>query len=777
MRIQKLFFSIAIMATNLSDHQNIAPLFTTATRHHQAGRLDEAEAIYREILQRYPDHPESLQFLGLISHSRGQSEQGIELIRKAISINPVTADFYNNLGAVYKQMGRYLEALECYQTAINLLPDHAEAFNNLGNVYREQGRVNEARTAFEKALSIKPDFSRAHNNLGLIQQAGNELAEAEKSFSKAIDLDSNYTEAMFNRANTLQAMGKLDEAVGEYQKVIQANPAFTSAYVNLANLYAARQNYQEAKKLYVAALKINQNLFDACFNLGRILFQEKEIDRALELLNRARQIKPNLPAVYNHLGLCQFELNHVDRSIEFYQIAIKLNQNFAEAHYNLGNALYKRFKLLDAAEAYQKAVDQKPDFAEALNNLGNVLTELGKIQEGEDALKKALKINPEYDAAFNNLGNIHKQKGQKSKAIECYNRALEINPDYPEAHRHLALSNKYRKNDSAHEERIKSILKKEGLSSTARMHLNFALGKIYDDRNMPEQAFMAYKQANDIRHEEMEFDVERHHQYIDRLINTYSDSFFKKRKKFGHQSEVPVFVVGMPRSGTTLVEQIITSHPDAVAGGELIAIHQMESSIGNHIRSTTPYPENATYLDEVATMNLSRYYLNFISDFSKDAPRITDKMPDNFLSLGFIRLLFPNARIVHCRRTPQDTCLSIYFQFFVQANAYAYDLETLGRYYNEYLRLMEYWRQSPHINMLEVQYEDLVNNQEEISRQIIEYTGLEWHDDCLSFHKNKRPVRTASSDQVRRPMYKGSIGRWRSYEEYLEPLNSVLEKQ
>ena len=763
------------MATNLSDNQDIAPMLTTATRHHQAGRLDEAEAMYREILQRYPEHPESLQFLGLISHSRGQSEKAIELIRKAISINPVTADFYNNLGAVYKQMGRYLEAVECYQTAINLIPDHAEAFNNLGNVYREQGRIKEARTAFEKALSIKPDFSRALNNLGLTQHAEKELTEAEASFNKAIETDGNYDDAVFNRANVLQAMGKVDEAMSEFQKAIKMNPAFTSAYINLANLFAGNQNFQEAKKLYVSALKINQNLFDACFNLGRILFQEKEIERALELLNRARQIKPNLPAVYNHIGLCQFELNQIDRAIEFYQIAIKLNQNYPEAHYNMGNALYKRYKLLDAADAYKKAVELKPDFAEALNNLGNVLTELGKIKEGEDALKQALEINPEYDAALNNLGNIHKQKGQKSKAIECYNRALELNPDYPEAHRHLALSTKYKKNDSAHEEQIKSILNKEGLTDNARMHLYFALGKIYDDRNMPEAAFNAYQQANNIRHEEMGFDIDRHRQYIDRIINTYSDSFFNKRKKFGHQSEVPVFVVGMPRSGTTLVEQIITSHPDAVAGGELIAIHQMEASIGNQIRSTTPYPENATFLDEISTMNLANYYLKFISDFSKDAPRITDKMPDNFLSLGFIRLLFPNAHIIHCRRIPQDTCLSIYFQFFVQANAYAYDLETLARYYNEYLRLMEYWRQSPHINFFEVQYEELVNNQEEISRQLIESVGLEWHDDCLSFHKNKRPVRTASSDQVRRPMYKGSIERWKNYEEFLEPLNAVLD--
>ena len=185
---------------------------------------------------------------------------------------------------------------------------------------------------------------------------------------------------------------------------------------------------------------------------------------------------------------------------------------------------------------------------------------------------------------------------------------------------------------------------------------------------------------------------------------------------------------------------------------------------------TTPYPENVRLLDEQNALNFSNEYIKYLRTFSEDAERITDKMPDNFLSLGFFKLLFPNGHIIHCKRNPIDTCLSIYFQFFVQANGYAYDLETLAKYYNEYERIMDYWRQSPHINMYEVQYEEMVNNQEKISKEIINFIGLEWDQQCMEFHKNTRPVRTASSDQVRRPMYKSSINRWEKYKDYLGPL-------
>lgn len=762
------------MSTQPAQNNDVSLMLATATSHHRAGRLGEAETIYKEILQKFPDNPDALQFYGLLEHHRNNSINAVELLKKAIAINPFSADYYVNLGAIYKHLGRLRDAIECYQVAIQLQPESAEAYNNLGNVYKEQGKIDMARVAFEKAVALKPGFFNALNNLGLIHQQNNEFDDAEKLYSEAIEAEPGYAEAHNNLGNIQMAKGQLDEAIKSYNTALERNPNYMQAQFNLGNLYASQGKFEEAENYYRKVLKSNPNFYDALFHLAKIVYRHKKYEEVLELLEKAQQIKPHNPVIYHQIGLVLYDLSRYEQAVESFNKALRFKNDFADAYYNKGNAFYGMRRYQDAIEAYQKAIEFRPKFCEAYNNMGNVYTEMGRIDEGEAALKKALEIKPEYDAAYNNLGNIKKQQGKREEAVECYNKALEITADYPEAHRHLALSNKYSPDNLEHAERIKSALKKEGLTDSSRMHLHFALGKIYDDCQMIDEAFEHYKIANDIRHNEMKFDINKHHDYIDRLINIYDNGFFDGRKKFGSDSSLPVLVVGMPRSGTTLVEQIISSHPKAAAGGELVAVHQMEALIAKQLRTSTPYPENARLLDENNTLNFANEYVRYLKSFSEEAERITDKMPDNFLSLGFFRLLFPRGHIIHCRRYPLDSCLSIYFQFFVQANGYAYDLKTLGKYYNEYLRIMEHWRNLDSINMYEVQYEELVANQEKISKEIIKHIGLKWDKACIDFHKNKRPVRTASSDQVRRPMYSSSVNRSKKYESYLKPLIDII---
>lgn len=754
---------------------DISPLLATANRHHQSGRLAEAEALYQEILKKHPEQPDALQFMGLIAYQKNDPQSAIEHFIKAISINPFSADYYINLGAIYKQLGRLRDALECYQTALQLQPDSAEANNNLGNVYKEQGRFELAKEAYEKAVSLKPGFINALNNIGLICQQENNLDEAEAYYRKAIEANHEYAEAHNNLGNILMAKGKLDDSIKCFQTAQEINPNYLEAQFNLGNLYASQNNFIEAEKCYRNVLTVNNNFFDALFNLGRVLQYNKKLDESLEFFEQARNLKPHNPVVYHQIGLVNYELKNYEKAIENFINATRLRRNYSEAFYNLGNSYYGLRRYQDAINAYKKSIEIRPEFSEAYNNLGNVYTEMGLIDDGEIALKKALELRPEYDAAYNNLGNIYKQRGNREEALNCYHKALSITPDYPEAHRHLALSTRYKPDNLEHANKITEILSKNSLNDSGRMHLNFALGKIYDDCQMPDKAFEYYKIANNIRHKEMGFDIDTQSNFIDQLINIYSDEFLKSRSNFGHESVLPVLIVGMPRSGTTLCEQIISSHPKAAAAGELVAIHQMEYMLGKQMRLSTPYPEIVRLLDEQAALGFANEYIRFLRTFSNDAERITDKMPDNFLSLGFIRFLFPNAHIIHCMRNPVDTCLSIYFQFFVQANGYAYDLETLGKYYNEYLRIMKHWRSLEQINMYEVQYEDLVKNQQKISKEIIEHVGLEWDEKCMLFHENKRPVRTASSDQVRHPIYTSSIERWKKYEKHLQPLLDVLD--
>ena len=292
-------------------------------------------------------------------------------------------------------------------------------------------------------------------------------------------------------------------------------------------------------------------------------------------------------------------------------------------------------------------------------------------------------------------------KGKREEAIKNYKKALEITPDYPEAHLNLALILHNTNDDHSHADQIKSVLNKNNLSESDLVHLNFALGKIYDDCKRVDEAFKHYQAGNEIRHKQLQFNSERHSQLIDRIMSVYSDSFFKSHTNFGHESSLPILIVGMPRSGTTLIEQIISSHTRVAAAGEQMAIHKMENILGHKSGINKPYPENIIHLDEQDTLTLANEYIKHLKTFSLDAERITDKLPDNFLSLGFFRLLFPKGHIIHSRRDPLDTCLSIYFQIFTHGNGYAYDLETLGKYYNDYLRLMDYWRNSPDIKMYE----------------------------------------------------------------------------
>ncbi len=262
---------------------------------------------------------------------------------------------------------------------------------------------------------------------------------------------------------------------------------------------------------------------------------------------------------------------------------------------------------------------------------------------------------------------------------------------------------------------------------------------------------------------------------IDRLIAAFTPERLQSLPRAQHDSKTPVFILGMPRSGTSLVEQILASHPQVHGAGELNNIMRLESGMPDLVGGGKRFPDGLNKLTQEHVDELASHYLEHLAELSPDALRVTDKMPNNFLHLGTIQLLFPDARIIHCMRDPLDTCLSCYFQNFFAQHPYTNDLGHLGAYYNGYERLMAHWKQTLDLPIFDIRYEDLVENQETKSREMIEFIGLEWDEACLKFHENKRIGRTASYDQVRQPIYKGSVARWRNYESHLEPLRKALE--
>jgi hypothetical protein len=320
-------------------------------------------------------------------------------------------------------------------------------------------------------------------------------------------------------------------------------------------------------------------------------------------------------------------------------------------------------------------------------------------------------------------------------------------------------------------EYISAMLPVETLDENRRA-LHFSLGRIFDRLHRYGEAFEHYSAANQLAKLNYNFDDEV--QLCNRLKEIFSSEHLKSLPKAGNKSERPVFVVGMPRSGTSLAEQILSSHSEIYGAGELQHMNELVGSIRGITLSKDDFPECVVELDAGQMDQLANTYLAKLDDLSADAPRVVDKMPNNFHYLGLIGLLFPKARIIHCLRDPRDTCLSIYFQDFNQTHAYGSDLTILGRYYREYEKLMAHWRSVVDIPLYEIHYADLVADQEKYSRELIEFCGLDWDDNCLDFYKAKRDVATASYNQVRRPMYKSSLERWRHYEPYIQPLLESL---
>ena len=440
----------------------------------------------------------------------------------------------------------------------------------------------------------------------------------------------------------------------------------------------------------------------------------------------------------------------------------------------LGAALQAQGK--DELSAKQKAAEFLPDDADAHYNLGNTLNKLGQLEGAVASYHRALEIKPDYAEAHNNAGNALKNLGRLDAAAASYRRALEIKPDYIEARLNLAQAGKVKAGDE-------NLAALAGLAEAARIDavplpvknavfLHFALGKCYDDIGDHEKAFPHFIEGCRLKRATFDYDPNPNTQYVASIMRNFDAELMDRLRGGGVTSSLSIFVLGMPRSGTTLTEQIIASHPQVYGAGELPDLMEiMRRDVGGG----RVFPNNLHLLDQGRLAAMGAEYVSRLQRRAPEMRHITDKMPSNFYAVGPIHLMLPNARIIHVRRNPVDTCLSCFTQLFVSEHKFTYDLAELGRYYIDYFHLMQHWREVlPTGAFLDVQYEDIVADKEGQARRIIEYCGLEWNDACLDFHKTKRAVHTASAVQVRQPMYQSSVERWRKYERFLGPLLDAL---
>lgn len=493
-------------------------------------------------------------------------------------------------------------------------------------------------------------------------------------------------------------------------------------------------------------------------------------------LERAATLLPRDAQVHNNLGDRFARLERVEEAETWFRSAIRIKPEYADAHYNLGQILIRLERYPEATDSLRTAIAIDPANIEAYVNLSSALKSMDLHCEAVELLRLALQITPNSAEANHSLGVELDEQGKFSEAETCYRRALAIKPDYVMPRFSLISTNKVKPGDIDFEMLVALHDKaKSGrilLPSNESIHLHFGLGKGYDDLGEYDPAFMHFSEGCRMKRATFSYDSRDDTRMFEQIMRTFDQELLERLSGKGDRSDAPIFILGMPRSGTTLTEQIISSHPNVHGAGELSIL----TGIAQRDISGIPFPESWKKLNSTRLSAWGAEYVRGLCRLAPDARRITDKMPQNFLFVGLIHLMMPNARIIHVKRNPVDTCLSCYTKAFTNRNIkYSYDLAELGHHYVNYIRLMEHWRQVlPAGAFMEVQYEDIVQDQEAQARRLVEYCGLEWNDACLDFHKSERSVRTASVAQVRKPVYKSSVERWRSYEKHLGPLLDML---
>jgi tetratricopeptide (TPR) repeat protein len=581
-------------------------------------------------------------------------------------------------------------------------------------------------------LNLHPNAPDVWQALGLaLARQGKDALQALKMAAQLVPNDAGVHN---NLGNALGRLGQLDEAVASYRRALFLSPDFAEAHNNLGH---------------------------ALLDLG-------QPDNAAASCRRAVDLKPRYAEAHDNLGCALLELGRFDDAAASYRRALEIEPGFVETHNNLGNASRALGKLDDAVASYRCALTIKPDFAEAHCNLGIALRLQGRTEEAQASCRRALNANPQSAESFVVLADSSADRGQFAEAEDLFQRAISIEPESPEAWAGIVRLRKMTQSDAAWLAQAQRIAG-QPLPARREVPLRYAIGKYFDDVKDFEQAFINFQRANELaklcrpRHDRLQLT-----QVVDLITQSRNPNWLKESRIDAHESARPVFIVGMLRSGTTLAEQILASHPDVFAAGELT---YWSIASGAYQSCSLETPANTTLLRKLADD-----YLRLLEDLSDNALRVVDKMPTNFAFLGLIHAALPNARVIHMRRNPIDTCLSIYFQHFETAVSYANDLEDLAHYYTQYLRIMKHWGLIlPKDAILDVSYEGLVNDQEAWSRKMLEFIGLPWDPRCLDFHETHRTVITASKWQVRQKINSASVLRWRNYEKFLGPLLHLTE--
>ena len=491
------------------------------------------------------------------------------------------------------------------------------------------------------------------------------------------------------------------------------------------------------------------------------LYKSRDFAKAEHLTRELLNIYSKNPFLYNLLGLILTAQNKINEAVKIYEDGIKIKPEYAMFYNNLGTIYKSRGNYEKAEKFYDKYFDLDKKIPETYNNLGNLYLSKNQIDKAEENYKAAIKINDKFFVAHYNLGNIYKQTGKVKESKKHLEISVEINKNFLTGHRILSQVTKYKKND-AHLKTIMKIYNDTKIENKIKSELAFALGKAYEDIKDYKKSFKYYKEGNDLRKNNLKFSFEEEKVKFEKIQNFFNKKILKDLEAFKNLDNRAIFIVGLPRSGTTLIEQILSSHPDVYGGDELNFLPDLVKKYLN------PKFSNSLLKNPLMFKKIADEYIDELKNISKLSNRVTDKLPINFMWIGLIKAILPNSKIVHCVRNPKDNCFSIYKNYFVNPQLdFAYNIDDIIKFYHLYSNLMYHWKNTFPNYVIDIKYEELVLNPKLKIKELLKSCELSWNENCLKFYNNKRLIKTASDTQARKKIYKTSIDSWKYYKKFL----------
>jgi tetratricopeptide (TPR) repeat protein len=719
-------------------------VLTAAIEMHRSGQLGPASQLYQKVLAREQENSEALHLLGVLHHQQGSHARAVELISRAVALKPNSHIYHANLAEAYRALGDFERAVGCCRAALAIWPNYPEALCNLGAALQGLGQYEESVAQLQKALELRPNFAVAHNNLGIALRETRQSDLALEHFRKAVELEPRFAPAQTNLGQTLLDRGNAEEALPHSQEAVRLDPNSAPLHHNLGNVLRVLERYVDARASYLEALRLNPSLPLSNAHLGVVLQRSGQAAEGVVWLKKAVELEPANADFWQWLAELYDELEEPADSIPCWERVVALDPDRVSAHLALGWALQDEGQFDASRTHYEIAIQLQPDSGTAFLNLGGLQEELGQMVEAEASFRTALRLQPQFALPHARLATL-----LRSKLPDEDLAALEAR------------------------------LTDDKLADGPRSRLLFALAHALDGRGDFARAAECVQKSNAMtliqnRERNKEYAPAEHDRFVDGLLRVFDRDLLTRLAGSGSPSRRPVFVFGLPRSGTTLIEQVLSSHSQIHGAGELRLARRSFESIPGVLGRPGPPRDCVPYLDIDALRRLGEHHLERLAAIDGDKrARIVDKMPDNYMYIGLLSIVFPNATFIHCRRDLRDVAVSCWLTDF-RSIRWANDPEQIASRFIRYHGLMEHWRKVVSVPLYEVDYEDTVTDLERVARRLVAACGLEWEPACLEFYRNDRPVRTASVAQVRQPVYQRSVARWKHYEPALSELFASL---